>query len=107
MPPLELPAQRSHRQLASCPNEQTPDPTAGAVMVFPARLGEMMACGALVCRHGNSVASRETTNGHFSPTTSDFHRAMTSGQINSRGTWISSLSNHTAFPLLTRSGRSV
>jgi hypothetical protein len=35
------------------------------------------------------------------------HRARTSGQINSRGTWISSLSNHTAFPLLTGSGRSV
>ena len=65
--PLEVPAQRSHRQLAACPNEQTPDPNAGAALVFPARLGEMMACGALVCRRGNSAASRETTNGHFSP----------------------------------------
>src|SRR5271157_6248600 len=39
--------------------------------------------------------------------TNGIHRARTSGQINSRTTWISSLSYHTAFPLLTRSGRSV
>jgi len=102
IPPLEVPAQQSDRQLAACPNEQTPDPTAGATMVFPARLGEVMACEALICRRGNSLSNRETTNGHYLPI-NDFHRARTSGQINSRGTWISPLSNQTAFPLLTRS----